>query len=41
LLILCLGISIGTAIEGNNHANDSMSNTEIVGDTTNTDTPQI
>ena len=37
LLILCLGISIGTAIEGNNHANDSMSNTEIVGDTTNTD----
>lgn len=37
LLILCLGISIGTAIEGNNHANDSMSNMEIVGDTTNTD----
>ena len=37
LLILCLGISIGTTIEGNNHANDSMSNTEIVGDTTNTD----
>ena len=37
MLILCLGISIGTAIEGNNHVNDSMSNMEIVGDTTNTD----
>ena len=37
LLILCLGISIGTAKEGNSHTNGCTSNTEIVGDTINTD----
>ena len=37
LLILCVGISIGTAIEENNPANVSISDTEFVRDTINID----